>query len=195
MSAGALTDAKVLGTLSFAQEMKETDESKLQSLRDGVDGYASDIAQDIERIEESREATATLGGAGIALMIAGAATALNPEVGQAIGSFVNDLAASTGLTEVIAQGIDQAIDYIDDAVGAVGALITGVATVKLSQENQTLQEAKALQAEVSERSKLLDQVLEGESIDLSSVEQKDTGENISPSWAVSDEKGKSDISR
>ena len=195
MSAGALTDAEVLGTLSFAQEMKETDESKLQSLRDGVQGYAENIAQDIENIQESMESSLAPGTIGIALAVAGVAIGVDPEISQSVGSTIADYASATGLTAIVENSMDQVLDVMATAATAVGSALGGLSLAKMLQENQTLQEAKELHAEVSERAELLDQVLEGESIDLSSVEQKDTGENISPSWAVSDEKGKSDISR
>lgn len=195
MSAGALTDEEVLNTLSHAQHLKESDESKLESLRDGEDGYVGKIAEDIEKIEGSIQSTSEVGGVGIALLIAGVATTLNPEIGQAIGSYLNDAAATSGVVESIAQGFDQVVDYIDDALVAAGSLIGVGAVTKIHLENQDLEETKQLHTEVSERAELLNQVLEGESIDLSSVEQKDSGENISPSSAISSDKGKSDISK
>lgn len=192
MSAGVLTDEQVLDTLSVAQNMKEEDESKLQSLRDRVDEHVNDLGQKIEDFENSQEKNEIIFGAAFGLAVAGVATLTSPEVAQAVGSVVENMALTTGLTSILEQGVDQIVEGVSAVAASVGTTVAGLGLAKAVTDHKKLEEMEAmetLQDGLKERVELLDQVLEGESIDLSSVEEKSVGESVtaSPERAISTE--------
>ena len=90
------------------------------------------------------------------------------------------------------QGVDQIVDGVSAVAASVGTAMFGLGIAKAVTDNKKLEEMEAmetLQGGLKERVELLDQVLEGESIDLSSVEEKSVGESVtaSPERAISTE--------
>lgn len=165
-SSDRLSNTEVEKALEVTQNLKEEDVSRLESIREN---FQESIDQREEKIEEKNE--------------------------EGLSGFKAGAVAAMAAVSAVMMGGESGAEIVPHAVAIGEALVVAASAaggISLFQMGKDLNERTELTNEQGREEHLLeimDQALEGESINLSSIEEKSVGESVtaSPETAVSTE--------